>query len=60
MVFGAALLEPVLASLVAWPLLGESLNPFQLLGGAIVLVGIALARTARPGPPDGPAEVPPT
>lgn len=39
--------EPVLASLVAWLLLGEVLSPVQLLGGAVVLTGIVLAETAR-------------
>ena len=39
--------EPVLAAAVAWAVLGEALSPVQLLGGAIVLTGIALAETAR-------------
>jgi drug/metabolite transporter (DMT)-like permease len=30
----------------AWLLLGERLTPWQLAGGAIVLVAIALARVA--------------
>ena len=38
------LLQPVLAALFAWTLLGESLVPLQILGGAIVLAGIYLAR----------------
>jgi drug/metabolite transporter (DMT)-like permease len=39
--------EPVLAAAVAWVVLGEALSPVQLLGGAVVLTGIALAETAR-------------
>jgi drug/metabolite transporter (DMT)-like permease len=42
-----AMLEPVIATLVAWWWLGETLGPAQLLGGAIVLIGIGLAQTAR-------------
>lgn len=41
------MLEPVLATIVAWWWLGETLGPNQLLGGAIVLTGIGLAQTAR-------------
>ncbi len=41
------MLEPVLATLVAWWWLGEALTPEQLIGGAVVLVGIGLAQTAR-------------
>jgi len=41
--------EIVFAFLVAWIWLGEALNWFQLLGGAVVLIGIVLAQTARPG-----------
>ena len=38
------LLQPVLATLYAWALLGETVGPVQLLGGAVVLAGIYLAR----------------
>ncbi len=41
------LLEPVIASLVAFILLGEILSTIQLIGGAIVLIGVTLAETAR-------------
>ena len=41
------MLEPVLAGVVAWAWLGEALTPVQLVGGAVVLVGIVLAQTAR-------------
>jgi drug/metabolite transporter (DMT)-like permease len=39
--------EPPLAGLVAWPVLGETLSPVQLVGGAVVLTGIVLAETSR-------------
>jgi len=42
-----AMLEPVLAIVVAWAWLGESLNPVQLSGAAVTLAGISLAQTAR-------------
>jgi drug/metabolite transporter (DMT)-like permease len=41
------MLEPVGAGIIAWVLLGESLNTIQMLGTVIVLVGIVLAETAR-------------
>jgi drug/metabolite transporter (DMT)-like permease len=42
-----AMLEPVVATAVAWAWLGESLGVSQIAGGAIVLAGIVLAQTAR-------------
>jgi drug/metabolite transporter (DMT)-like permease len=42
-----AMLEPVVATLVAWLWLGETLGPVQLVGAAVVLGGIVLAQTAR-------------
>jgi drug/metabolite transporter (DMT)-like permease len=42
-----AMLEPVVASAVAFLWLGESFGAAQLAGGAIVLAGILLAQTAR-------------
>ena len=44
-VFG--LLEPVLASLVALILLGETLVMIQIIGGIMVLIGVLFAETAR-------------
>ncbi len=41
--------EVVFAFVVAWLWLGEALTPVQIVGAAIVLVGIVLAQTARPG-----------
>jgi drug/metabolite transporter (DMT)-like permease len=43
----AAMLEPVVATIVAWAWLRESLDPAQLAGAAVVLAGIGLAQTAR-------------
>jgi drug/metabolite transporter (DMT)-like permease len=54
------MLEPVGAGIIAWVLLGESLNGVQIVGTIIVLVGIVLAETARqdahppPNEPPGP------
>lgn len=42
-----AMLEPVVASIVAYLWLGEALGATQLAGGAVVLTGILLAQTAR-------------
>ncbi|HEX7053708.1 MAG TPA: DMT family transporter [Burkholderiales bacterium] len=42
------LLQPVMAALFAWLLLGEPLAALQLAGGAVVLAGIALARRGSP------------
>lgn len=42
-----AMLEPVVATLVAWAWLAESLDTGQLLGAGIVLAAILLAQTAR-------------
>ena len=42
-----AMLEPVVAIIVAWAWLGESLDGVQLSGAALTLVGIGLAQSAR-------------
>lgn len=42
-----AMLEPVVASAVAWAWLGEALDAAQLAGGAIVLIAIVAAQTSR-------------
>jgi drug/metabolite transporter (DMT)-like permease len=42
-----ATVEPVFASVIAWPALGEVLSGWQIAGGVVVLAGIALAQTAR-------------
>jgi drug/metabolite transporter (DMT)-like permease len=42
-----AMLEPVVATVVAWAWLRESLSPGQVVGVVVVLAGISLAQTAR-------------
>ncbi|SES44801.1 EamA family transporter [Lentzea albida] len=42
-----ALLEVVSASLFAWLLLGEGLSPLQLVGGLLILAGIASVKAER-------------
>jgi drug/metabolite transporter (DMT)-like permease len=65
------LLQPVCATLLAWWLFAESLGALQALGGAVVLVGVVLARlasrppghprtTAPPGDPLRPPARPPS
>jgi drug/metabolite transporter (DMT)-like permease len=41
--------EVLFAFVVAWLWLNETLTSVQVLGAAIVAVGIVLAQTARPG-----------
>jgi drug/metabolite transporter (DMT)-like permease len=40
------LIQPVMATLFAWWLFGEAIGPAQLIGGAIVLAGIWIAKKA--------------
>ncbi len=42
-------LEAVFAAAAGWIVLGEALSPVQYAGGALILVGIGLARPRRPG-----------
>ena len=42
-----ATLEPVVATGVAWAWLDETFGPTQLIGGAVVIVGIFVAQSAR-------------
>ena len=46
----ALLVQPVLAALLAWIILDEALSSLQMLGGVIVILGIALARRASLAP----------
>ncbi|MFN7086694.1 MAG: DMT family transporter [Burkholderiales bacterium] len=41
------LLQPVMAALFAWLLLGETMGTTQIIGGIVVLVGIRIAHHAR-------------
>ena len=43
----ALYLQVVASAIYAWLLLGERLAPWQLAGGVVVLIGIALARASR-------------
>ncbi|MEV6105280.1 EamA family transporter [Streptomyces sp. NPDC051940] len=43
-----AFLEAIVATVLAWVLLGEHLSAPQLAGGALVLVGAFIAQTSRP------------
>jgi drug/metabolite transporter (DMT)-like permease len=43
----------VLAATVAWLWLGQALGPVQLVGGALVLLGVALVQSARSERVDG-------
>jgi drug/metabolite transporter (DMT)-like permease len=40
-------LEPLLATLMSWPLLGEVLTPIQALGGAIMLAALVAFQLRR-------------
>jgi drug/metabolite transporter (DMT)-like permease len=53
------LLEVVAATFYAWLLLGEQLTIPQLLGGLLILAGIAFVRSERTAAPIEPATVPP-
>lgn len=50
------MLEPVGATILGWAWFSEALDAMQVAGVALVLLGIALAQTARAAPPgrDGP------
>ncbi|MBI4208008.1 MAG: DMT family transporter [Betaproteobacteria bacterium] len=43
------LLQPVMAALFAWVLLGETLGALQMAGGILVLIGIRIAHQAETG-----------
>lgn len=43
-----AFLEPVVATVLAWLLIGEHLGAYQLLGGALVLAGAFVAQRSAP------------
>lgn len=49
-----ACLEAVIATVLAWVLLGEHLAPVQLAGGAVVLLGAFIAQSSAPGQHSGP------
>ena len=47
------LLQPVMAALFAWFLLGETLGWFEIAGGIVVLIGIRIAQRAELARRDG-------
>lgn len=49
-----ACLEAVIATVLAWVLLGEHLAAPQLVGGSLVLVGAFIAQSSTPKEPSGP------
>lgn len=55
----AGLLEVVAAAVYAWLLLGENLTVWQIVGGALILAGIAFVRSERTDAPLEPASVVP-
>lgn len=46
-----ACLEAVIATVLAWVLLGEHLDVPQIIGGAVVLVGAFIAQSSTPKAP---------
>ena len=56
-----ALTEVLFAATFAWLLLGESMRVVQVVGGLVVLLGIAAVRAGEPsGEDDVPVEVQPS
>ncbi|MFE3019732.1 DMT family transporter [Streptomyces sp. NPDC059256] len=49
-----ACLEAVVATALAWVMLGEHLALPQILGGSLVLLGALIAQSQAPKPPSGP------
>ncbi|MEU9623198.1 EamA family transporter [Streptomyces sp. NPDC098085] len=49
-----ACLEAVIATVLAWVMLGEHLSAPQLIGGSMVLIGAFIAQSATPRTPSGP------
>lgn len=50
----AATLEPVLAAVIAWIWLDQTLSPTQVLGGLLVIAAVVLLQVRREGPPPQP------
>ena len=46
-VSAVGMIEPILAAIIAWVILGEVLTPIQIAGGALVLGGVYLAERSR-------------
>ncbi|CAB4873598.1 MAG: EamA family transporter [Actinobacteria bacterium] len=45
-------LEPALAALIAWPVLGEVLSPIQIVGGVVVLTAVMWIQGQRSAGPE--------
>jgi drug/metabolite transporter (DMT)-like permease len=43
-----ATLEPVLAAIIAWPVLGQTLDGWQILGGLLVVAAVVWVQAMRP------------
>jgi drug/metabolite transporter (DMT)-like permease len=43
-----ATLEPVLAAIIAWPVLGQTLDVWQILGGLLVVAAVVWVQALRP------------
>lgn len=52
------LAEVLFSCALAWVLLGQALSPLQLVGGALILAGIAFVRSERPDAPASPDTLP--
>jgi drug/metabolite transporter (DMT)-like permease len=44
-------LEPAFTAAIAWPLLGERLGPAELVGGLVIMSGVAVLRLGEGAPP---------
>ena len=51
------MLEPVVATVVAWAWLEQSLSPAQVVGGLVILAGVGLALRVRTDVPAQPRPV---
>lgn len=50
-----SLVEPVVATTLAWIVLGQSLSPVQVIGGAVLLTGAVVVQMTRSATPESPA-----
>jgi drug/metabolite transporter (DMT)-like permease len=54
------LVQPVVAAILGWALLHESLSPWQAVGGAVALIGVVLSQWASARQSRQALDVPPT
>lgn len=50
-----SLVEPVVATTLAWIVLGQSLSPVQVIGGAVLLTGAVVVQMTRSTTPESPS-----